>query len=100
MRDNSGFQIQEQAPRFYESKVSLFMAPFVQSVVQAAVGQGDRVLDAASGTGFTIESPALRYLCSKSPDLRLHFKNCLEVNVHGKQLAPNELTCGALVSDG
>ena len=100
MRDDSGFQIQEQAPRFYESKVSLFMAPFVRSVVQAAVGQGDRVLDAASGTGFPIESPVLRYLCSKNPDLRLHFKSGLEVDVHGKQLAANELTCGALVSDG
>ena len=100
MSDNSGFQIQEQARHFYESKVSLFMAPFVRSVVQAAVRQGDRVLDVASGTGFLIDSPVLRFLCSKNPDQRLYFENCLEVHIHGKQIAANELTCGALVSDG
>lgn len=100
MRDDSGFQIQKQAPRSYESKVSLFMAPSVQSVVQAALGQGDRVLGVARGIGFLNDSPAIRFLCSKRPDLRLYFKNCLEVDIHGKQLAANELTCGALVSDG
>lgn len=59
MEDNSGFQIQDQAPHFYESKVSIFMAPFVQSVVQAAVRQGDRVLDVASGTGFAARAASV-----------------------------------------
>lgn len=59
MSDTSGFQIQEQAPQFYESKVSLFMAPIVQLVVQAAVRQGDRVLDVASGTGFAARAASV-----------------------------------------
>jgi ubiquinone/menaquinone biosynthesis C-methylase UbiE len=52
MSDNSGFQIQDGAPSFYETQVALFMAPFVERLVSAAVQKGDKVLDVATGTGF------------------------------------------------
>jgi hypothetical protein len=52
MNSTLGFQIGQQAPRYYESEVSLFMAPFVDSLVKPAVKKGDAVLDVASGTGF------------------------------------------------
>ncbi len=52
MAETSGFQVEQQGPHFYESKVSLFMAPFVDALVGAAVSPNEAVLDVASGTGF------------------------------------------------
>ena len=52
MSDNSGFQVDDNATRYYESHVELFMAPFVRSLVASAVRPGDAVLDVACGTGF------------------------------------------------
>ncbi len=56
MSDNSGFQVDDNAPRYYESHVELFMAPFVHSLVASAVRPGDAVLDVACGTGFAARS--------------------------------------------
>ena len=52
MTNASGFQIEQQAPLFYETKVSLFMAPFVEALVGAAVLKDEAILDVACGTGF------------------------------------------------
>lgn len=52
MDETSGFQIASDAPRFYESQVGRFMAPFVEALVSATVRRGDAVLDVACGTGF------------------------------------------------
>lgn len=52
MAETSGFQVEQQGPYFYESKVSLFMAPFVEALVNASVSKGDTILDVACGTGF------------------------------------------------
>jgi SAM-dependent methyltransferase len=52
MRGKSGFQLDDDAPRYYESQVERFMAPFVDVLVAAAVKPGDAVLDVACGTGF------------------------------------------------
>lgn len=51
MTGNSGFQVQKSAPRYYDSHVAIFMVPFVETVVNAAVKRGDRILDVACGTG-------------------------------------------------
>ncbi|MHA1564161.1 MAG: class I SAM-dependent methyltransferase, partial [Alphaproteobacteria bacterium] len=59
MGEKPGFQIEEQAPLYYESNVSLFMAPFVVSLVSAAVGKGDTVLDVACGTGFAARAASI-----------------------------------------
>jgi SAM-dependent methyltransferase len=59
MSDKSGFQIGEQAPRYYESHVERFMAPFVESLVLAAVSHGDAVLDVACGTGFATRAASV-----------------------------------------
>ena len=59
MNNTSGFQIGAQAPRYYESEVSLFMAPFVDSLVKSAVKKGDAVLDVASGTGFAARAASV-----------------------------------------
>jgi ubiquinone/menaquinone biosynthesis C-methylase UbiE len=52
MSDKSGFQVDDNAPRYYESHVERFMAPFVRALVASAVKPGDVVLDVACGTGF------------------------------------------------
>jgi SAM-dependent methyltransferase len=52
MSDKSGFQVDDNAPRYYESHVERFMAPFVRSLVASALKPGDVVLDVACGTGF------------------------------------------------
>ena len=59
MSNTSGFQVGEHAPRYYESEVSLFMAPFVESLVKSAVKKGDAVLDVASGTGFAARAASM-----------------------------------------
>ncbi len=59
MSDKSGFQLGEQAPRYYESHVERFMAPFVDSLVAAAVNSGDAVLDVACGTGFATRAASV-----------------------------------------
>ena len=55
----SGFQVAQRGPQFYESKVSLFMAPFVQALVEAAVSPNDAVLDVACGTGFAARAASI-----------------------------------------
>ncbi len=56
VNNDSGFQVPEHAPRHYQAQVERFMAPFVDAMVAATVGQGDSVLDVACGTGFATRS--------------------------------------------
>lgn len=58
MSDESGFQIGRDAPLFYETHVSRFMAPFVEALVTATVASGQSVLDVACGTGFATRAAA------------------------------------------
>lgn len=58
MTAGSGFQVGHDAPRFYESHVGLFMAPFVERLVQDAVVPGASVLDVACGTGLATRAAA------------------------------------------
>lgn len=48
MSAESGFQVDDSAPRYYENHVERFMAPFVRSLVASAVKPGDVVLDVAA----------------------------------------------------
>ena len=59
MSEHSGFQVDDTAPRYYESHVERFMAPFVRSLVASAVKPGDAVLDVACGTGFAARSASI-----------------------------------------
>ena len=52
MNEKSGFQVDEQSPRYYETHVKHFMQPFVDALVTIGVQSGDAVLDVACGTGF------------------------------------------------
>ncbi len=52
MAELTGFQVHADGPRYYESNVSLFMAPFVDVLVEGAVKKGHSVLDVACGSGF------------------------------------------------
>ena len=58
MPDESGFQIGRDAPVFYETHVSRFMAPFVEALVTRTVSAGSSVLDVACGTGFATRAAA------------------------------------------
>ena len=58
MPETSGFQVEQQGPHFYENKVSLFMAPFVEALVDAAVSPKQTILDVACGTGFAARAAA------------------------------------------
>lgn len=58
MVEESGFQVAQGAPEFYESEVRLFMAPFVDALIAATVRRGDAVLDVACGTGFATRAAA------------------------------------------
>ncbi len=58
MVEESGFQVASEAPRFYESHVERFMAPFVAALVEATVTKGASVLDVACGTGFATRAAA------------------------------------------
>jgi ubiquinone/menaquinone biosynthesis C-methylase UbiE len=52
MPDTSGFQLGGTAPENYDRFVTVFMAPFVDAIVQRAnIKRGDSVLDVACGTG-------------------------------------------------
>jgi SAM-dependent methyltransferase len=51
MSADSGFQIEGDASTHYQAQIERFMAPFVERLVDSAVGDGD-VLDVACGTGF------------------------------------------------
>ncbi|NIZ62817.1 methyltransferase [Sedimentitalea sp. CY04] len=59
MTQTSGFQVANQAPRFYDSHVERFMAPFVQKLVSRAVTPRSVVLDVACGTGFATRAAAI-----------------------------------------
>ncbi len=59
VKNYSGFQISEQAPRYYESMVQLFMQPFVRAMVDAVVKKEDAVLDVACGTGFAARAASV-----------------------------------------
>ncbi len=59
MAEASGFQVEQQGPHFYETKVSLFMAPFVEALVGAAVSPKDTILDVACGTGFAARAASI-----------------------------------------
>jgi ubiquinone/menaquinone biosynthesis C-methylase UbiE len=59
VNETSGFQVASDAPRFYESQVGRFMAPFVDALVSATVRRGDAVLDIACGTGFATRAAGL-----------------------------------------
>ena len=52
MAADSGFQVGQGAPHYYELHVSSFMTPFVDALVAATVAEGHSVLDVACGTGF------------------------------------------------
>ena len=52
MGDNSGFQVDDTAPRHYQNEVWRFMGPFASALVSSSVGPGDSVLDVACGTGI------------------------------------------------
>ena len=53
MSDDSGFQLTGSGPESYERYVNVFMAPFVDAVIQRAkLAKGDAVLDVACGPGF------------------------------------------------
>lgn len=58
MADDSGFQVEGDAPRIYDAQVARFMAPFVAALVAACVRPGDAVLDVACGTGFAARAAA------------------------------------------
>jgi SAM-dependent methyltransferase len=58
MSEDSGFQIGQNAPEFYEAHVSRLMAPFVEALVAAAIAPGQSVLDVACGTGFATRAAA------------------------------------------
>jgi SAM-dependent methyltransferase len=67
MSEDSGFQIGQNAPEFYEAHVGRFMAPFVDALVAAAVCSGRSVLDVACGTGFATRAAAV----VAGPDVRV-----------------------------
>ena len=54
----SGFQVDEQGPKYYQDCVEPIMAPFVRALVKTAVRPGDAVLDVACGTGFATRAAA------------------------------------------
>lgn len=53
MSNESGFQLAGTGPESYERYIGVYMAPFVDAVIQRAkLARGDAVLDVACGTGF------------------------------------------------
>ncbi len=53
MSNESGFQLAGTGPESYERYIGVFMAPFVDAVIQRAkLTRGSAVLDVACGTGF------------------------------------------------
>ncbi len=53
MSNESGFQLAGTGPESYERYIGVFMAPFVDAVIQRAkLTRGGAVLDVACGTGF------------------------------------------------
>ena len=51
--NDSGFQLSGSAPENYERYVKIFLAPFVEAILQRAnIEAGNAVLDLACGTGF------------------------------------------------
>ena len=58
-KNQSGFQVDEQGPKYYQDCVEVIMAPFVRTLVATAVQSGDDVLDVACGTGFATRAAAM-----------------------------------------
>ena len=57
MSNDSGFQLAGSAPENYARYINVFMAPFVDAVIQRAkLTTGDSVLDVACGPGFMTRS--------------------------------------------
>jgi SAM-dependent methyltransferase len=56
--EESGFQVDINAPSAYEAQVRPLMAPFVDVLVNSTVTAGDAVLDVACGTGFATRAAA------------------------------------------
>ncbi len=51
--EESGFQVAADSPRSYQENVRFFMAPLAEALVRSVeVGEGDAVVDVATGTGF------------------------------------------------
>ena len=59
MSDKSGFQAREFRSRCYESRCVRFMAQFVDSLVAAAVGSGDKMFDVACGVAARAAAVAI-----------------------------------------
>ncbi|SMP27281.1 class I SAM-dependent methyltransferase [Shimia sagamensis] len=58
MVKESGFQVSESGPQYYDKYVRVFMAPFVEHLMAAAVQPNQNVLDVACGTGFATRRAA------------------------------------------
>ncbi|WP_294222667.1 class I SAM-dependent methyltransferase [uncultured Shimia sp.] len=54
----SGFQVSESGPQFYDQYVRVFMAPFVEHLMAVAIKPNQQVLDVACGTGFATRRAA------------------------------------------
>ncbi|MEU9214658.1 methyltransferase domain-containing protein [Streptomyces sp. NPDC048415] len=61
MADETGFQLRGSAPERYERYAAPFMAPFVETILDAVdLFPGATVLDVACGTGFAARAAAAR----------------------------------------
>jgi SAM-dependent methyltransferase len=58
MTEDSGFQVDADAPRYYQSQVGRFMDPLAAALVSTGVRADDSVLDIACGTGMAARKAA------------------------------------------